>query len=138
MHDDVFAIDANVILRHLLQDDQELSPKAKAIFDAMEGGRLTVLCEPVTLAEVVWVLKSFYKLTPQEISTELTQLAMNTGFIIPSKPQYLLALQLYGGPIPHFGDACACAAAIDKCEGRLFSFDRGIPKVAGIARMEEV
>jgi predicted nucleic acid-binding protein len=138
MRDNTFAIDANVILRHLLQDDVELSPKAKAIFEDMQDGRFTVLCEPVTLAEVVWVLKSFYKLSRQQISTELMQLAMSTGFVIPNKPRYLLALQLYGGLIPHFGDACACAAAIDKCEGRLFSFDRELSSVPGVERVEEL
>ena len=38
----------------------------------------------------------------------------------------------------HFGDACACAAAIEDCQGRLLSFDRKLTGVAGVARAEEV
>jgi hypothetical protein len=34
-----------------------------------------------------------------------------------------------------FGDACACAAALQRCEGRLVSFDRKLSGVDGISRL---
>ena len=134
--DSGFAIDANVILRHLLKDHREQSPKAKAVMDAVQDGRLEVVCHPVTLAEVVFVLTRFYKLSRADISTELASLLKAEGFRIADKPLYERALQLYADTVPHFGDACACAAALQHCEGRLLSFDQALSKVDGIARAE--
>lgn len=48
-------IDANVILRYLLEDHPQLSPEAKKV---IESGAYTL---PEVLAEVVYVLKGVYK-----------------------------------------------------------------------------
>lgn len=138
MSADTYVIDANIILRHLLGDNEELSPKAKAILESVEDGLLTVICEPVTLAEAVWVLKSFYKLSPEQISGELLGIVALERFLLPNKPLYMQALKLYGGPVPHFGDACACAAALEQCDGRMLSFDRRLSRVDGISRDEDL
>ena len=44
-------VDANVILRYLLNDNQEMAQQAKAV---IEGGAYT---KPEIIAEVVYVLK---------------------------------------------------------------------------------
>lgn len=51
-------IDANVILRYLLEDHPQLSPEAKKV---IESGAYTL---PEVLAEVVYVLKGVYKELP--------------------------------------------------------------------------
>jgi len=53
-------LDANVILRFLLADDRSQSPKAKALFELAQAGKLTLFVSHVTLAEVSWVLLSYY------------------------------------------------------------------------------
>lgn len=47
-------VDANVILRYLLNDHQEMSQQAKAVIDS---GAYT---KPEIIAEVVYVLKGVY------------------------------------------------------------------------------
>lgn len=54
-------IDANVILRYLLNDNQEMAQKAKAV---IEGGAYT---KPEIIAEVVYVLKGVYHATRSDI-----------------------------------------------------------------------
>ncbi len=130
------ALDANVILRYVLDDDEELSAKAKGILQAVERGEIVVTCDPVTLAEVVWVLSSYYKLPNQEISEGLGPIIKAEGILMPEKERYVLALDLYANVIRHFGDACACATALRECEGRLYSFDRKLSSVPGIHRSE--
>ena len=44
---------------------------------------------------------------------------------------------MYSESMRDFGDACACAAAMEKCEGRLLSLDRDLSKVPDIQRTEE-
>ena len=52
----MFAIDANVVVRYLTQDHQELAAKADVIIEGVEDGRLSVFCDPITLGEVVFYL----------------------------------------------------------------------------------
>lgn len=135
---DVYSIDANVILRFLLGDDPKLYPKAFEIFNGVESGSTVVTCDPVNLAETVWVLKSFYKLTNERILELLVPIVNMEGFRVPDKERYLLALRLFAGGVKSFGDACACAAAIQDCDGRLYSFDVELSWVPGINRSEQL
>lgn len=134
----LYAIDANVILRHLLADHPEQSPKARAIFEAVEDGRMAVLCDPVNLAEVAWVCKSIYKLPAEQVAAELLGLVALDGFHVPGKQLYVRALHIYGNSVPHFGDACVCAAALEECDGRVISFDKGIKNFNGLILSEAV
>lgn len=135
---ELFAIDANVILRYLLQDNDKLSPKADTIIEGIEDGRIRVFCDPITLAEVVYVLLRIYQQEPGRIYEGLEPIVKQDGFLMPEKTRYIRALELFAGHIPHFGDACACAAALESCEGRLLSFDKKLSNVEGITRAEEV
>jgi predicted nucleic-acid-binding protein len=136
--DSVFAIDANIVIRYLTQDDSELSPKADAIIEGIEDGLVTVLCEPVTLSEIVYVLRTFYKQERELICSGLEPIVKLGGFLMPDKPRYIKALELYATAVPHFGDACACAAALELCGGRLLSFDKKLSGISGIQWQEKI
>lgn len=133
----VCAIDANVILRYLLRDNEEQWVKAHAVIAQVEDGALVVVCDPVILAEVVWVLTSVYKLTHQHAASIVIPLVKADGFSVPNKDRYIRALELYATTVPHFGDACACAAALEQCGGKLLSFDKKLSGISGIQRQEE-
>ncbi len=135
---ELHSIDANVILRYVMHDDPKLFAKAYGILKAVQSGQTVVTCDPVNLAEVVWVLRSFYKLTNQQICEGLLPIINPDGFLVPDKERYLLALRLFSGGVKSFGDACACAAANQDCDGRLYSFDAKLSKVPGITRSESV
>jgi predicted nucleic acid-binding protein len=132
----LYAVDANVILRHVLGDDAKLSADAGAIFAAVQAGEARILCDPVNLAEVVWVLRSFYKMPNREIGEGLAALLKADGFVMPDKGRYLRALESVSEQDMRFGDACVCATAADECDGRLLSFDRKLSSVEGVTRTE--
>ena len=129
------AIDANVILRYLVGDGGRLADEAGSILEAVADGEASVCCDPVTLAEVVWVLRSYYELPSREVSTALLPLVECPGFRMPNKNRYLAALTLLAQSSVSFGDGCACAGALEECEGRMYSFDRRLSKVPGIQRL---
>lgn len=130
---DFRGIDANIILRFLLKDDAELSPRAREILLSVQDERLRVFCDPVNFAEVVWVLSSFYKVGRREIRDLLLPLLQLENFILPDKERMMKALELFALSVPHFGDACLCAAAIDMTEGEIISFDKKVKSVKGIS-----
>ena len=134
----VYSIDANVILRYLREDHQTLYPKAYEIMKGVQTGKTTVICDPVNLGEVVWVLKSVYKLSNEKIVDGLEPIVRAEGFLVSNKERYLLALQLFSSRVRHFGDACACAAALQDCDGKLYSFDGELSSVEGITRLDQL
>lgn len=132
------AVDANIILRYLLKDGGELAEKARMIWDAVEAGRLLAVCDPVTLGEAVFVMSSVYHVPNEKIAGLLVSLLEPGSVLMVAKGRYLRALRLFAHSVSHFGDACACACALEECEGRLYSFDRKLSGVEGIERREEL
>jgi len=130
-------VDANIILRYILRDDEKLAAKARSIWEAMGEGRIVVVCDPVTLAEVVFVLSSVYRLPNDAISEVLIPLLQMEGMAIANRDRYLQALRLFGSTVKHFGDACACATALEESDGQLYSFDRKLFSATGIKRAEK-
>lgn len=102
----------------------------------LKTGKLWWNATPVTLAEVVFVLQSFYGRPWKEVAAILLPLVSLPGFVMRNKDRYLHAVRLFGDCVTHFGDACACACAMEGCAGRLYSFDRKLSKVAGVERQE--
>jgi len=67
----VIAIDTNVLLRYLLQDDAEQSPKANKLI----SGKRQVFITDVVLTETIWTLKGKkYKLSKNDLLTVVDQL----------------------------------------------------------------
>jgi predicted nucleic acid-binding protein len=131
-----YVVDANVILRYLLRDDEGLAQKARLIWEAVEAGGAVAVCDPVTLGEAVFVMSSVYHVPNERIADLLISLVEPSGVVMAAKPRYLRALRLFAHAVSHFGDACACACALGECEGRLLSFERGLSAVDGVDRRE--
>ena len=134
----VYAIDANVILRYLLGEGGAGGEKAARIMEALEDGKISVWCDPVTLAEVVWVLTSFYRREPAAVGAALLPIVRTAGLRLTEKERYVRALELFAHDGVYYGDACACATAQSECGGRLLSSDRKLSKVEGITRLESI
>ena len=132
-----YVIDANVVLRYLLGEPQEQAAAAGEVMAAIEAGAMLGYLSPVALAEIVWVLSSFYELPAADIAAALEPIVKNENVLVPGKEIYVKALELFADGVKHFGDACACAAAMVECDGRLVSFDRELSRVDGITRTEK-
>lgn len=60
--------------------------------ESVERGEVTLVCDPVTLGEVVWVLSSYYRQPNDKISAALLAIVGTSGFLISNKPRYLRVL----------------------------------------------
>ena len=80
-------IDANVMLRFLLNDDKEMANKATAVIS--EGA----FTKEAVIAEVLYVLKNVYKLERKAISDLLSSLLEVVQ--IENRDVVLFALRLY-------------------------------------------
>jgi predicted nucleic acid-binding protein len=129
-------IDANIILRFLTNEPLHQAERAARLFAAIAAGHDEVLVEDVVLAEVVWTLASFYRMTKTEIATALLDLMSGPGMKNADKQSILLALVLYQEKNIDFADALLAAKALTHDEPEIYSFDRDFDRVPGLKRRE--
>ena len=67
----MIGLDTNVLLRYLVQDDPVQSPRATEIITRKVTEQEPGFVSLVTMLEVVWVLKSLYKRSRQEIANDI-------------------------------------------------------------------
>jgi predicted nucleic-acid-binding protein len=103
-------IDANVILRYILNDHAELSPKAREIID-----KYVVEVPIEVLCEVVYVLSGHYEIDRQSISTGLKRFFEQTRCVLSRRGAVLRGLEYFGQNSLDFVD-CVLAgyAAVNK------------------------
>ncbi len=128
-------LDANVILRHLTEDPPDLADRSASIFRAADEGQMSLIIAQVALAEVVWVLQSFYGLAKSKISKQLQAFLSNPNLEVPSRDHLLSALALYADKNIDFADALLSAIALAEGPAVVCSFDSDFEKVAGIERL---
>ena len=116
------AIDTNVIVRFLANDDKRQAQAARA---AIEGGDIFIAT--TVLLESEWVLRSAYEFDPARIVSSLRGLAGLSGVTIEEPARLAQALDWMGEGMD-FADALHLAKA-EGCEVFL-SFDRKLAKTA--------
>ncbi len=72
-------IDANIILRFLLADEEKQFLKAKAFIQKLEYGEDEALLPEIVFAEIVWVLHKVYDIPRKEISEQFSKLIRYNG-----------------------------------------------------------
>lgn len=127
-------IDANLIVRFLVQDHEKHAKAAERLFEACDRGELVVVVLPTVLAECVFVLESFYRHPRRRIASALATLIASPGIEIAEPAIHLDALDRYSRTKVHFVD-CSIAAAGAAGNIPVASFDRDFRKF-GDARVE--
>lgn len=102
-------IDANVILRFLLEDHPELSPRAVALFERAAGGEIQLVIPPTILSDCFYALKSFYKLPGVEIASGLLDVLALPGVSALEEQAVTEALRLLKERSADFADAYLAA-----------------------------
>ena len=93
----MIAVDANVLLRYLLHDDQVQATRADAVLNAAE----TVLITDVVLAETVWTLSGRkYRLAKAELVAVLERLFSEPNIRFEDDQVVWRALQAYRSTAP--------------------------------------
>ena len=67
----MIGLDTNVLVRYLAQDDPVHSPRATQIITRRLTGEEPGFVSLITIIELVWVLKSLYKRSRQEVASDI-------------------------------------------------------------------
>jgi predicted nucleic acid-binding protein len=129
-------VDANVILRFLTKDPPSMAESALKIFEEAKGGKISLLIIPITVAEVVWVLESFYGYPKEKIAETMTQFLSCEGLEVENLDLSLESLNLYFEKNLDFADALLAISALRKRIPTIYSFDQHFNRINGIERMQ--
>lgn len=115
--------DANIILRYLLNDNEELSERAA---DILENNEIFIPNE--VIAEVIYVLKGVYKIESNEISDTLIELFKYENLQFSNLEVLIKALNLFGKGKIDFVDALLYA--YNRVNGHeVYTFDKKLNKL---------
>lgn len=115
-------VDANVVLRFLTGEPAELAEKAARLMARAEGGEVVIVLSALVIAEVIWVLKSFYRRSLKEIADVVIPLMSAVGIEVEDRDLLIQALELASEKNVDFVDAALALQAARRSEP-VCSFD---------------
>ena len=117
-------IDTNLLVRYLINDDQKKAAAVDNLLDKAIKGELRIVVPSVVIAELVWVLESFYQLEADAI-LELVEAIVNTsGLDVTDKSTVISALRLYKNRNVDFIDAWIIEFAKERGIKTIYTFDK--------------
>jgi predicted nucleic-acid-binding protein len=125
------ALDTNVLVRYVVQDDSGQFAAAKRLVSrcVAEGKSLFV---PVTVAlELEWVLRASFGYVKDDVLQVLSSLFSAAELTFEAERALEVALQLYREGSADFADCLHIALAAEAGEQPLWTFDKGAAKVIG-------
>ncbi|MDA8336802.1 MAG: type II toxin-antitoxin system VapC family toxin [Peptococcaceae bacterium] len=121
-------IDANVVVRFITGDHPDMASRVLGLMTQAEKKLVRLNLTTLVLAEVVWVLSSFYGYSKQQICQAMVPF-LNAEGINPEHPELCLeALTDMAGKNVDFSDAFLAAQARRKGEA-VCSFDKDFKKL---------
>jgi predicted nucleic acid-binding protein len=116
-------IDANVILRYVLDDHAELSPRAKKLIDE------NIVETPIeALCEVVFVLSRIYGIARKDIADTLLDFYGNTNCLLPHREAVIRGIEYFGEKNLDFVD-CILAGYYEAENITIHTFDAKLEKL---------
>ena len=117
-------IDTNLLVRYLTDDEPQKAKAVDALLNSAAKGELKILIPSIVIAELVWILESFYKMMPDDI-TGLVEAILNTpGVDTQDKSVIKAALKIYRSKKIDLIDAWIIEFAKAKGAKRIYTFDR--------------
>ncbi|MEJ2748702.1 MAG: PIN domain-containing protein [Anaerolineae bacterium] len=79
MTNEVAFVDTNLFIRILTNDHPRLAQAALSVFQKAADGELTLVINDLLIAEIIWVLESFYELDASNIRQKVLKFLNTPG-----------------------------------------------------------
>ena len=129
-------IDSNVVLRYITKDPPKMADAALRTLADAQNGKISLILTSLTVAEVVWVLESFYGHSKAKIAETIAQFLFCDGLEVEDLDLLVEALTLYQGKNLDFADAFLAAIALRRGPQSIYSFDQHFNRIPGITKLE--
>jgi predicted nucleic-acid-binding protein len=125
------ALDTNVLVRYLVEDDPGQLATAKALLEHCVSEGQSLFLPISVIVELEWVLRSTFGFGKDEIVQTLTDLLSSVELSFQDEPAVEMALLLYRKGSADFADCVHIALAAQAGEQPLWTFDKKAAKLAG-------
>jgi predicted nucleic-acid-binding protein len=125
-------LDTNILIRHLTGDPPVQARRASAFLAAADE----LLVPDLIVAEVVFVLDSFYEVERERVAELVRAVIGFPAIVVVDAPLLLRALEVYEVDRIDFADAYLVASAEATGVETIASFDRSIDRVPTVRRVE--
>ena len=132
----MIALDTNVLVRFLVQDDPDQARIASEIIEQLTEEASGFVSREV-LVELVWVLERAYRLARAEIAGAIDGLLASTELVVEGADALGAALELYRNDGFGFADLMIAAAARRAGASELLTFDRKAARLPGVRLLGE-
>lgn len=131
-------LDTNILLRHLVRDDESKAQASRALLLRLERGEETVITTDIAIFEAVYILQSprHYALSRNRIRHMLEPLIGLRGLRIESKSLYPRVFDLFCTKNISFADAYHAAYMELHDIAEVYSYDTDFDRVQGVTRVE--
>ncbi|HTV48522.1 MAG TPA: PIN domain-containing protein [Phycisphaerae bacterium] len=129
----VYQLDANVLLRFLRNDHKEHSLRARKLIEQANAGAITLEVSAVTVAEIFYALKAFYRVDRRAAARTLAMVLNTPGFRLPELHRILDAMARVQSANIDFGDAYLASTASES-NTPIASFDSDLDVFADVKR----
>ena len=125
-------LDTNVLIRHLTGDPPAQARRATAFLEDADE----LLLPDLIVAEVVYVLESFYEVERERVAELARAVIGFQAIVVVDEPLLLRALEVYEVDRLDFAEAYLVAGAEASGVETIASFDRTLDRVPTVRRVE--
>ncbi len=121
---DTAVLDTNLLVRYLTEDDPGKADAVEDLLDKASRGEGRLIIPSVVIAELVWVLESFYKMEGPRIAELIESLLHTPGLVVQENRLIRQALEIYRQKQIDFIDAWILTFARQRSIPRIYTFDK--------------
>lgn len=131
----MIALDTNVLVRFLVQDDPRQGRVAADLIASLSESHPGYICREV-LVELVWVFERAYKMKRTQIAPVIEGILASREFVVETPERVGLALSRYAAGGAGFADRMIWLAGEEAGAGHLVTFDRELATTEGVQLLQ--
>ena len=127
----MIGLDANILVRHLAQDDPVQSPKATELIEQQLSDADPGFVSVVAMVETAWVLERAYGLSGPDIAAAIERVLQADVIMVESEQEVFTAMIALKQGRGSFADALIGALGVSAGCSHTLTFDRKALRLAG-------
>lgn len=133
---DAILVDTNIFIRFFVADNPKQFTACEKLFKDAAKGKVKLMALPIVIAEIAWLLGSYYHEVKQEIAQKLKTILLFKGLEIVDRNILIIAIQLFENKNIDFTDAYVSSWLTHQKISKIYSYDRDFDNIGDISRIE--
>lgn len=122
----MIALDTNVLVRYLVEDDPRQSDEAARMIEAATAADESLFIPQIVICELVWVLSFAYEVPRREIASVLQQLRRTSNLEIESADEVQRAIESFDRGRGDLADYLIAERSVTHGCSAVATFDRAL------------